>query len=57
MKIFGLQLKTWKQEVTSVSINNIEEDIFLKVNKMVFILQKSNTKLKKILFMMEIEYV
>ena len=52
MKIFGLQLKTWKQEVTSVSINNIEEDIFLKVNKMVFILQKSNTKLKKILFMM-----
>lgn len=57
MKNFGLQLKTWKQEVTSVSINNIEEDMFLKVKKMVFVLQKSNTKSKKILFMMEIECV
>ena len=36
MKIFGLELKTQKQEATSVSINSIEEDIFLKVNKMVF---------------------
>lgn len=57
MKIFGLELKTWKQEATSVSINNIEEDIFLKVNKMVFVFQESNTKSRKILFMMEIEYI
>ena len=57
MKIFGLELKTRKQEATSVSINSIEEDIFLKVNKMVFVFQESNTKSRKILFMMEIEYV
>lgn len=57
MKVLGMELKTWKQEVTSVSINNIEEDIFLKVNKMVFVFQESNTKSRKILFMMEIEYV
>lgn len=57
MKIFGLELKTQKQEATSVSINSIEEDIFLKVNKMVFVFQESNTKSRKILFMMEIEYV
>ena len=58
MKIFGLELKTQKQEATSVSINSIEEDIFLKVNKMVFFFfQESNTKSRKILFMMEIEYV
>lgn len=57
MKNFGLELKTWKQEATSVSINNIEEDVFLKVNKMVFVFQESNTKSRKILFMMEIEYV
>lgn len=48
MKVFGLELKAWKQEVTSVSINNIEKDIFLKVNKMVFVLQKSKAKSKKI---------
>lgn len=57
MKVFGLELKAWKQEVTSVSINNIEKDTFLKVNKMVFVLQKSKAKSKKILFMMEIEYI
>lgn len=57
MKVFGLELKAWKQELTSVSINNIEKDIFLKVNKMVFVLQKSKAKSKKILFMMEIEYI
>ena len=59
MKIFGLELKTQKQEATSVSINSIEEDIFLKVKKMVFFFffQESNTKSRKILFMMEIEYV
>ena len=59
MKIFGLELKTRKQEATSVSINSIEEDIFLKVNKMVFFFffQESNTTSRKILFMMEIEYV